>query len=199
MSESPHVTPTWTRFVTDRRRRRGGGHGVRLVGPPSQAQETTTRTVTAEKGVVQSTVSGDGSLQPATQADVNFQTSGTLENLYVSAGQQVYQGELLAELNPQQAEVGVQQANASLASAEASLQQAEDAQTAATHDNERDGGRRDGRGGHGGRHRRCLGRAGDAATRTSPAPRGPDPRPAPPAPAAERPSARRQLRPSPRP
>ena len=104
---------------------------VLVVGPPSQAQETTQRVITAQKGVVQSTVSGDGTLSPTSQEDVNFATSGTLEHLYISAGQHVQAGELLAELSPEQADVALLQAKASLGSDEASLEQAEDAQTTA--------------------------------------------------------------------
>lgn len=128
MHKPTDTTPTWTRLVLIVACLAAIGAGVALVGPPSQAQVTTQRIITAEKGVVQSTVSGDGTLQPVTQEDVNFNTSGTLSHLYVTAGQQVNEGQLLASLDRQQAEVGLQQANAALASAQASLQQAQDAQ-----------------------------------------------------------------------
>src|SRR5271170_3884410 len=106
MNKPTHTTPTWTRLVLILACLAVIGVGIALVGPPSQAQVTTQRIITAEKGVVQSTVSGDGTLQPVTQEDVNFNTSGTLSHLYVTAGQQVTQGQLLASLNRQQAEVG---------------------------------------------------------------------------------------------
>src|SRR5277367_2766947 len=128
MNKSNQTTPTWTRFVLIALCLAAVGIGAALVGPASQAQETTQRVITAEKGVVQSTVSGDGTLQPVTQDDVNFNTGGTLSHIYVSAGQQVTEGQLLATLNRQQAEVGLQQANATLASDQASLTQAQDAQ-----------------------------------------------------------------------
>src|SRR5271163_4408782 len=128
MNKSTQTTPTWTRFVLVALCVAAVVVAVSLVGAPSQATEVTQRIITAQKGVVQSTVSGDGTLQPVTQDDVNFNTSGTLEHLYVSAGQQVTQGQLLASLNRQSADVGLQQANAALASAQASLTQAEAAQ-----------------------------------------------------------------------
>ena len=100
MNEPISATPAWTRVLLVACCVAAVAMATLVVGPPSQAQTTTQRVITAEKGVVQSTVSGDGTLQPATQDDVNFQTSGTLENLYVSTGQQVSKGELLAELDP---------------------------------------------------------------------------------------------------
>ena len=132
MNEPISTTPAWTRVLLVACCIAAVAMATLVVGPPSQAQISTQRVITAEKGVVQSTVSGDGTLQPATQDDVNFKTGGTLEHLYVSTGQYVFQGELLATLNPQQAEVGVQQAQATLASDEANLQQAEDAQANAS-------------------------------------------------------------------
>lgn len=132
MNEPISATPAWTRVLLVACCVAAVAMATLVVGPPSQAQITTQRVITAENGVVQSTVSGDGTLQPATQDDVNFKTSGTLEHLYVSTGQHVFQGELLATLDPHQAEVGVQQAQAALASDEANLQQAEDAQANAS-------------------------------------------------------------------
>src|SRR5271163_4470201 len=98
MNETTHTTPTWSRWVLIILCLGAVGAAVAIVGPPSQAQETTQRVITAQKGVVQSTVSGDGTLSPTGQEDVNFATSGTLEHLYISAGQHVQAGELLAKL-----------------------------------------------------------------------------------------------------
>ena len=94
---------------------------VLLVGPPTQASQVSQRVITAEKGVVQSTVSGSGSLAAAKQVDVNFKTGGTLTNIYVSAGQHVYTGELLAAIDSQNAQVAVEQDLANLDSANARL------------------------------------------------------------------------------
>lgn len=132
MNEPAHNTPPWTRLVLILACAGAVAAAVLVVGPKSQGSTTTTtRIITAEKGVVQSTVSGDGTLQPVTQQDANFDTSGTLEHLYVTSGQQVSKGQLLATLNPQQAQVGVQQADASLQAAEASLQAAQSTQATA--------------------------------------------------------------------
>jgi multidrug efflux pump subunit AcrA (membrane-fusion protein) len=92
------------------------------VGQASQgAAAQSTRTATVQRGVVQSTVSGSGNLQAASELDLGFKTSGTVTHIYVKQGQHVTAGQLLATLDPQSAEVTLEQANASLLSAEASL------------------------------------------------------------------------------
>jgi multidrug efflux pump subunit AcrA (membrane-fusion protein) len=91
------------------------------VGPASQSSAQTTRTATVQKGVVQSTVSGSGNIQAASQLNLGFKTSGTVTHIYVAEGQRVTKGQLLAMLNPQSAEVTLEQAKANLQSAEANL------------------------------------------------------------------------------
>jgi multidrug efflux pump subunit AcrA (membrane-fusion protein) len=99
---------------------------VLVVGPASSSQATVTRTATVASGVVQSTVSGSGNLQAASQLNLGFKTSGTVTNIYVSQGEQVAQGQLLAALDPQSAEVTLEQSKASLQSAEANLAKEEE-------------------------------------------------------------------------
>jgi len=99
---------------------------VLLVGPASGSQTAQSRTATAQSGVVQSTVSGSGNVQAASQLDLGFQTSGTVTHIYVTQGEQVAQGQLLATLDPQSAEVTLEQAKASLQSAEATLAKEEE-------------------------------------------------------------------------
>jgi multidrug efflux pump subunit AcrA (membrane-fusion protein) len=96
------------------------------VGQASQGAAESTRTATVAKGVVQSTVSGSGNLQSASQLDLGFKTSGVVTHIYVTQGQHVTEGELLATLNPESAEVTLAQAKASLQSAEANLSQEEE-------------------------------------------------------------------------
>ena len=92
---------------------------VLVVGSPatSSAQE---RTVTVARGVIQSTVSGSGNLEPANEADVDFATSGEVTHVYVKEGQHVSRDEILAKIDPDAA-------NVALAQAEADLQSAQDA------------------------------------------------------------------------
>jgi multidrug efflux pump subunit AcrA (membrane-fusion protein) len=98
---------------------------ILLVGPTAPAASTQSRVVTVAEGVVQSTVSGSGNLAPAVQLNLGFKTSGVVRDIYVSPGQQVTPGQLIAELNPKSAEVALEQARANLQSAEAALVQAE--------------------------------------------------------------------------
>src|SRR5665213_2332316 len=65
---------------------------ILVVGPASGSQPTATRTATVAQGVVQSTVSGTGNLQPASQLNLGFQTGGTVTNIYVTQGQHVVTG-----------------------------------------------------------------------------------------------------------
>ena len=99
---------------------------VLVVGPASGSTASTGRTITIGQGVVQSTVSGSGSVQAATQLDLGFKTSGVVTQIFVSQGAHVTEGQLLAELNPDTAEVTLEQARASLQAAEASLVQEEE-------------------------------------------------------------------------
>lgn len=99
---------------------------ILLVGPAPASQSTVTRTATAAQGVVQSTVSGSGNLEPATQLDLGFKTAGTIAHIYVNQGEHVTQGQLLASLDPQSAEVSLEEAKATLQSAEASLAREEE-------------------------------------------------------------------------
>jgi HlyD family secretion protein len=99
---------------------------VLLVGPASGQQATQTRTITARRGVVQSTVSGSGNVQAASQLDLGFKTSGTITQIDVTQGEQVAQGQLLATLDPQSTEVTLEQAKATLQSAEANLAREEE-------------------------------------------------------------------------
>ena len=97
-----------------------------VVGPSSQSATAQSRTVTVAEGVVQSTVSGSGNLQAASQLNLGFKTSGVVSHIYVTQGEHVGSGQLLATLNPQSAEVSLEQAKATLEAAEASLAQEEE-------------------------------------------------------------------------
>ncbi len=99
---------------------------VLVVGPASSSTAATGRTITVGQGVIQSTVSGSGNVQAATQLDLGFKTSGVVTQIYVSQGAHVTEGQLVAELNPDSAEVTLEQARASLQAAEASLVEEEE-------------------------------------------------------------------------
>ena len=99
---------------------------VIAIGPASQSGGQTTRTSMVKRGVVQSTVSGSGSVQSASDLNLGFRTSGTVTHIYVNEGQEVAKGQLLATLDSQSAEVSLEQAKATLKSAEANLTKLEE-------------------------------------------------------------------------
>jgi HlyD family secretion protein len=99
---------------------------ILVVGPASGSQATVTRTAKVAEGVVQSTVSGSGNLQAASQLNLGFKTSGTVTNIDVTQGKLVTQGQLLATLDPQSAEVTLEQAKAALLASEANLAKEEE-------------------------------------------------------------------------
>lgn len=95
--------------------------GVTSLGSGSSSSSAATkRTSTVGKGVVQSTVSGNGTLEPARKVELSFGVSGEVTAIDVTAGEKVKKGEVLAEVDSSAA-------RASLASAEAALLEAEEA------------------------------------------------------------------------
>jgi len=98
---------------------------VLLVGPSSTSSSATYRYVTVERGVVQASESASGNLAPVNEYDLNFKSSGILTNLYVSAGQHVAAGELLATIDPTSATVALEEAQANLDAAQAKLAETE--------------------------------------------------------------------------
>ncbi len=99
---------------------------VLVVGPASGSTTAVTRTAKVAEGVVQSTVSGSGNLAPASQLNLGFKTGGTVMKIFVTQGEYVTEGKLIAELDPQSAEVTLEQAKASLLSAKATLAKEEE-------------------------------------------------------------------------
>jgi macrolide-specific efflux system membrane fusion protein len=102
------------------------------IGPPASSARTSTQIVTAEQGVVQSTVTGSGNVEAGTDINANFQTSGTLSNVYVHVGQHVEKGQLLATLNQSSAQLTLHQAEQNLIAAEAQLSTAESGASTST-------------------------------------------------------------------
>jgi multidrug efflux pump subunit AcrA (membrane-fusion protein) len=100
--------------------------GVLELGPPSSLARTERELVSAQRGVVQSTVTGTGNVEPATDVEANFQSSGILQHVYVSEGDHVMAGQLLATLDPTSAQLALDQAQENLASAEDQLANAEE-------------------------------------------------------------------------
>ncbi|WP_445148346.1 efflux RND transporter periplasmic adaptor subunit [Baekduia sp. Peel2402] len=78
------------------------GLAVSALGTGTPAARATERTVTVKKGVVQSTVSGSGNLEPSSTRDLSFGGSGTVTAVYVEAGDTVKKGQLLAKVDAAQ-------------------------------------------------------------------------------------------------
>ena len=81
----------------------------------------TTHVVPVTTGTIQQTVASSGTIQPASQANLNFAVSGTVTAVNVKAGQTVTGGEVLATVNTSALSEQVNAAQAQLASAKARL------------------------------------------------------------------------------
>jgi RND family efflux transporter MFP subunit len=79
-----------------------------------------------QKGVIKGEISTDITLQPATNADLAFENSGKIKNIYVSVGDQVKRGQLLAEEVNSDYVVSLRQAEAIRRSAEADFESAQE-------------------------------------------------------------------------
>src|SRR6478735_2839992 len=76
-----------------------GAGGAYAVTHRSASAQPQARTLTVTRGTVQQTVSASGTLEPTTEADLSFQSAGTVNSVGVSVGQQVAKGEVLASID----------------------------------------------------------------------------------------------------
>jgi len=81
-------------------------------------------TAKAERGNLRNTVTATGALQAVTTVQVGSQASGTISALYADFNSHVKKGQVVAQLDPAQAQAQVQQSQANLENAKASLVQA---------------------------------------------------------------------------
>ena len=98
-----------------------GSMAYGAVAGSSSGARSNSRTVPVQVGSVSQTVSATGNLQPASQVNANFQTSGTITEIDVAVGDQVTAGQVLAKLDPSDASstllvatLGLNAANAKL-------------------------------------------------------------------------------------
>jgi membrane fusion protein, macrolide-specific efflux system len=100
----------------------GGGVGLTLWLTSGSASPTGLSVVTvkvkATTGTIQQTVASSGTLEPASQAALNFAVSGTVTGVNVKAGQTVTAGEVLATVDTTALSEEVTAAQAQLTSAE---------------------------------------------------------------------------------
>jgi HlyD family secretion protein len=78
-------------------------------------------TVTVERGDIEATVDATGSVEPTAAVTLSFDTGGVVASVEVSEGDQVQQGQILAQVETAELTLGVTQAELALTSAEASL------------------------------------------------------------------------------
>lgn len=77
------------------------------------------RTVTATRDSVTATVTASGSVESARSRSLSFAADGTVEKIYVKAGDKVVKGDILAKLDDDAAQEALTAAKATLDSAEA--------------------------------------------------------------------------------
>ncbi len=98
------------------------------VGHGSSASATP-RSVVPTRGVVSTTVTATGNVQPAQTLSVNFKTGGTLTEVDVVSGQQVTEGQVLAKVDPTDAQSTLTLAQANLTAATDKLAQMQQVET----------------------------------------------------------------------
>jgi HlyD family secretion protein len=119
MSDRRRASRQWTTYALGATCVAAIAAAVAVVGPSNAASGGSgERLVTVARGVVQTTVSGSGSLQAAKQLDLDFESGGTLQKVYVKPGQHVVQGQLLAQLDPTDAQKALDDAEQALAEAQ---------------------------------------------------------------------------------
>src|ERR1022692_1027796 len=105
--------------------------GLESIYGTSSASTGTERTVTVQRGTVQSSVSASGNVSAATSESVDFGTSGTITAVDVKAGQTVTAGQVLGTLDPTDAQATLTAAQAALSAAQYTLASAEQGGTMA--------------------------------------------------------------------
>src|SRR5436190_1383604 len=97
--------------------------GGTIVYAQAAKPTTTYRTAQVTYGTITQSIGMAGNLQPVSEADLNFASSGTVQSVSVQVGQTVAVGTTLAALDATLLSAQVLQAQASLASAQAKLAQ----------------------------------------------------------------------------
>lgn len=95
----------------------GAGLAYAQLGTGQAAGETAVRTVTAGRGSVTASVSASGAVESSRSRALSFGTSGTVEKIYVKAGDKVSKGDILARLDDAAAQEGLSAAKATYESA----------------------------------------------------------------------------------
>jgi multidrug efflux pump subunit AcrA (membrane-fusion protein) len=97
--------------------------GATIVYAQASKVTTTYRTALVTYGTITQSIGMAGNLTPVNEADLNFASAGTVQNLYVQVGQTVAAGTPLATLDTSLLSAQLQQAQATIDSANAKLAQ----------------------------------------------------------------------------
>ncbi|CAN5626242.1 hypothetical protein BH10CHL1_BH10CHL1_02380 [soil metagenome] len=89
--------------------------------PRQAAQKPTYEIIAVGRNKIASTVSATGNIQPEAQTSLTFRTAGRIDKVLVTAGQQVTQGQLLAQLETTELTLALAQAKISLEISQAQL------------------------------------------------------------------------------
>jgi len=98
----------------------GGGLGAFFATRPAAAAPSTS-VATVSTTTLRQTLSSSGTIEPATQDNLNFAVSGQVTAVNVTAGQQVTAGQALATVNSASLQATVAEAQASLSTDQARL------------------------------------------------------------------------------
>ncbi|MFI5927014.1 efflux RND transporter periplasmic adaptor subunit [Micromonospora sp. NPDC051543] len=99
-----------------------------LVGPDTTPTANgAVRSVPVQVGTVTKTVTADGTVESASTASASFVTGGTVTAINVKVGQAVKKGQVLAKVDPADAQRGLDAAEADLDAAQDSLDRAQEA------------------------------------------------------------------------
>lgn len=99
----------------------GAGAYAAFSGKKTTDTDTDTKIYTVEKGNVEEIVTAQGKLEPKQYVDVGTQVSGQIKKLYFQIGDNVKQGDLLAEIDPRLYEATMEASTAQLQSLRAQL------------------------------------------------------------------------------
>lgn len=108
----------------------GGGTAAWLLTRPDEAPTATRQVVTISPTTLKTTVSASGTLEPQRQADLSFGSSGTVTAVNVAVGDEVTEGEALAEIDTSAVDIALRSAEADLTAAQESLSDLEDSDDA---------------------------------------------------------------------
>lgn len=101
----------------------GGGYLLRVVTSKTKNAGATvsSHVITVTSGNASQSISASGTIEPTTQINVSFATTGTVNKVFVTQGQGVQSGQKLATLNTPSLSETVAQAQAALSGIEAKL------------------------------------------------------------------------------